>query len=137
MEQTLTILKPDTISSGHAGAVMTMIESAGFRIRAARMLHLSRPQAEGFYDVHRERPFFQDLVTFMTEGPVLVMVLEAQDAIARLRDLMGATDPAKARPDTVRSKFGTNIERNAIHGSDATETAAVEIGYFFSRLELV
>lgn len=137
MEQTLTILKPDTVASGNAGAVISMIEAAEFRIRAARMLHMSRHQAEGFYDVHRERPFFKDLVAFMTEGPVLVMVLEADDAITRLRDLMGATDPGKAGPDTIRHRYGTNIERNAVHGSDAPETAAVEITYFFSRLELV
>jgi len=137
MQETLTILKPDTIQSGNAGAIIQMIETAGFRIRAARMLHLSREQAEGFYQVHRERPFFGDLVAFMTEGPVIAMVLEAEDAVARLRHLMGATDPARADADTVRRRFGGSIERNAIHGSDAPETAAVEIAYFFSRLEQV
>ena len=135
MQQTLTILKPDTVQSGHAGSVISMIEAAGFRIVAARMIHLSRKQAEGFYEVHRDRPFYGDLVSFMTEGPVIVMALEAEDAIMRLRDLMGATDPAQAAPDTVRKRFGTNIERNAIHGSDAPETAAVEISYFFSQLD--
>ena len=137
MQQTLTILKPDTVRAGNAGAVVSMIEAAGFQIRAARMIHLSTKQAEGFYDVHREKSFFRDLVTFMTEGPVVVMVLEADDAIARLRKLMGATDPAKAEPDTVRHRFGSNIERNSIHGSDAPETAAVEISYFFSQLDRV
>lgn len=137
MQHTLTILKPDTVKAGNAGSVISMIEESGFRIRAARMLRLSTGQAEGFYEVHRERPFFRDLVTFMTEGPVVVMALEAEDAIQRLRDLMGATDPAKADPDTVRRRFGTNIERNAIHGSDAPETAEVEIAYFFSQLEQV
>jgi nucleoside-diphosphate kinase len=137
MQQTLTILKPDTIRSGRAGAVLTMIESAGFRVRAARMLHMTAAEAEGFYAVHRERPFFGDLVAFMTEGPVIVMVLEAEGAVTRLRELMGATDPGKAGPDTVRRRFGASIERNAIHGSDAPETAAAEISYFFSRLDLV
>jgi nucleoside-diphosphate kinase len=137
MQKTLTILKPDTVRAGNIGAVIGMIESANFRIRAARMLRLSRGQAEGFYAVHRERPFFKDLVAFMTEGPVVVMVLEGDDAVARLRTLMGATDPAKADEGTIRKAFATNIERNAIHGSDAPETAAVEIGYFFNRLEIV
>ncbi len=137
MQKTLTILKPDTVGAGRAGAVIASIEEAGFRIRAARMLHLTRSQAEGFYAVHRERPFFGDLVAFMTEGPVIVMVLEAEDAVSKLRELMGATDPAKAGDGTIRKRFATNIERNAIHGSDAPETAAVEIAYFFNRLEIV
>jgi nucleoside-diphosphate kinase len=137
MQQTLTILKPDTVGAGNAGAVIQMIESAGFRIRAAKMLHLTKGKAQGFYAVHRERPFFDDLVKFMTEGPVIVMMLEADDAIVRLRTLMGATDPEKAEDGTIRRKFGTNIERNAIHGSDAPETAAVEIAYFFSQLDVV
>ena len=136
MQQTLTILKPDTVAQAHAGAVIQMIEGAGFRIRAAKMLHLTKAKAEGFYAVHQERPFFKDLVKFMTEGPVIVMMLEAEDAVVRLRTLMGATDPAKAEEGTVRRKFGTNIERNAIHGSDAPETAAVEVAYFFSQLEV-
>lgn len=137
MQQTLTILKPDTVAGANAGGVIQMIEGAGFRIRAARMLHLTRAKAEGFYAVHRERPFFNDLVKFMTEGPVIVMMLEADDAVVRLRNLMGATDPAKADEGTIRRKFGTNIERNAIHGSDAPQTAAVEVAYFFSQLEVV
>jgi nucleoside-diphosphate kinase len=136
MEKTLTILKPDTVASGNAGAVIAMLEAGGFRICAARMLHMSSRQAEGFYAVHRERPFFRDLVTFMTEGPVIVMALEAEDAVTRLRKLMGATDPARAEADTVRRRYGTNIERNAIHGSDAVETAAAEIAWFFSQLDL-
>ena len=137
MEETLTILKPDTVSAGNAGGVIAMIEDAGFKIRAAKMLHLSTRNAEGFYAVHRERPFFGSLVAFMTESPVIVMVLEAEDAIVRLRSLMGATDPAKAEDGTIRKNFATNIERNAIHGSDAPETAAFEISYFFGRLEIV
>jgi nucleoside-diphosphate kinase len=137
MQQTLTILKPDTVRAGNVGGVIRMIETAGFRIRAAKMLHLSEAKAQGFYAVHRERPFFNDLVRFMTEGPVMVMMLEADDAVVRLRTLMGATDPSRAEDGTIRRNFGTNIERNAIHGSDAPETAAVEIGYFFSQLEIV
>jgi nucleoside-diphosphate kinase len=133
----LTIMKPDTVASGNAGGVIQMIEADGFKIRAARMLHLSRSQAEGFYAVHRERPFFNDLVAFMTEGPVIVMALEAEDAITKLRRLMGATDPSKADEGTIRKNFATNIERNAIHGSDAPETAAAEIAFFFSQLEIV
>ncbi len=137
MQRTLTILKPDTVEAGNAGAVIHLIEQAGFRIRGAKMLHLTRNQAEGFYAVHRERPFFNDLMSFMTEGPVIVMALEAEDAIAKLRLLMGATDPSRAVEGTIRKEFATNIERNAIHGSDAPETAATEISYFFSQLELV
>ena len=114
-----------------------MIEDAGLKVRAVKMLHLSKDEAEGFYAVHRERPFFSSLVTFMTEGPVVVMVLQADDAVPRLRTLMGATDPAKAADGTVRKKFATNIERNSIHGSDAPETASAEISYFFGRLEIV
>ena len=137
MERTLTILKPDTVGTGNAGAVITMLEREGFRIRASKMVRLSQEEAQGFYDVHRERPFFQSLVTFMTEGPVIVMMLEADNAIERLRKVMGATDPAKADEGTIRKRFGTNIERNAIHGSDAPETAAFEISYFFNQLEIL
>ena len=136
MQLTLTILKPDAVHSGNAGAIMAMIEGAGFRIRGVKMLHLTRPQAESFYAVHRERPFFSDLVKFMTEGPVIVMALEAEDAVQRLRRLMGATDPAKAEEGTIRRRYASTIERNAIHGSDAPETAAVEIAHFFSRIDL-
>ena len=137
MQETLTILKPDTVASRQVGSVTAMIEDAGFSIRAVKMLQLSRPEAEGFYAVHRERPFFQSLVQFMTEGPIVVMVLEAEDAIIRLRELMGATDPSKAQEGTIRKRFATDIERNSIHGSDGPETAAYEIAYFFSRLERV
>ena len=137
MERTFTILKPDTVKAGNAGAVISRIEKEGFRIRAMKMLHLSAQQAQGFYYVHKERPFFGSLVTFMTEGPVVMMVLEADNAIEKLRNVMGATDPAKAAAGTIRKQFGTNIERNAIHGSDAPETAAFEISYFFNQLEIV
>jgi len=135
--KTFTILKPDTLKAGNAGAIISRLEQEGFRIRAMKMLHLTQAQAEGFYYVHKERPFFPSLVKFMTEGPVILMVLEADNAIDKLRKVMGATDPAKADAGTIRKQFGTNIERNAIHGSDGPETAAFEIGYFFNQLEIV
>jgi len=135
--KTFTILKPDTLRAGNAGAIISRLEQEGFRIRAMKMLHLTQAQAEGFYYVHKERPFFPSLVKFMTEGPVILMVLEADNAIDKLRKVMGATDPAKADAGTIRKQFGTNIERNAIHGSDGPETAAFETGYFFNQLELV
>jgi nucleoside-diphosphate kinase len=137
LQKTFTILKPDTVQAGNAGAIISRLEKEGFRIRAMKMLHLTQPQAEGFYHVHRERPFFGSLVQFMTEGPVVMMVLETDNAIERLRKVMGATDPAKADAGTIRKQFATNIERNAIHGSDGPDTAAFEISYFFSQLELV
>ena len=137
MQKTFTILKPDTVSAGKAGAVLSEIERAGFRICAMKMLHLTEAQAQGFYYVHKERPFFGSLVKFMTESAIVAMVLEADDAIEKLRKVMGATDPAKADNGTIRKQFGTNIERNAIHGSDGPETAAFEIGYFFNQLEIV
>ena len=137
MQKTFTILKPDTVRAGRAGAIITEIEKAGFQIRAMKMLHLTEPQAQGFYYVHKERPFFGSLVKFMTEGPIVAMVLEADNAVENLRKVMGATDPAKAEAGTIRKQFGTNIERNAIHGSDGPETAAFEIGYFFNQLEIV
>ena len=137
MQKTFTILKPDTVKAGKAGAVISEIEKAGFRIRAAKMLHLTEGQAQGFYYVHKERPFFGSLVKFMTEGPIVAMVLESDNAIEKLRKVIGATDPAKAENGTIRKQFGTNIERNAIHGSDGPETAAFEIGYFFSQLEII
>jgi nucleoside-diphosphate kinase len=137
MQKTFTILKPDTIRAGRAGAIISEIEKAGFRIQAMKMLHLTEPQAQGFYYVHKERPFFGSLVKFMTEGPIVAMVLEADNAIEKLRKVMGATDPAKAEAGSIRKQFGTNIERNAIHGSDGPETAAFEIGYFFNQLEIV
>jgi nucleoside-diphosphate kinase len=130
-------LKPDTVKSGNTGLIIDRLLKEGFTIRAAKLLHLSKTQAEGFYYVHKERPFFNDLVKFMTEGPVMVMVLEAENAIEKLRKVMGATDPAKADAGTIRKLFATNIERNAIHGSDGPDTAAYEIGYFFNKLEIV
>jgi nucleoside-diphosphate kinase len=137
IEQTFAIIKPDAVAAGHAGQILAMIEKAGFRIRGLKMTRLSRQQAEGFYDVHRERPFFSGLVTFMTEGPVVVLALEREDAIKQWRELMGATNPEKAAEGTIRKKFANNIERNAVHGSDAPETAAVEIPFFFSLAELL
>jgi nucleoside-diphosphate kinase len=136
MDKTFSILKPDTVKAGKAGAVLSEIEMAGFRIRALKMLHLTEAQAQGFYYVHKERPFFGSLVKFMTEGPIVAMVLEADNAIEKLRKVMGATDPAKADAGTIRKQFGTNIERNAIHGSDGPDTAAFEISYFFNQLEM-
>lgn len=137
MQRTFTILKPDTVKAGNTGLIMDRLIKEGFTIRGAKLLHLSQKQAEGFYAVHKERPFFGSLVKFMTEGPVVVMCLEAENAVEKLRKLMGATDPAKADANTIRKQFASNIERNAIHGSDAPETAAQEIAYFFNQLELV
>lgn len=136
IQRTLTIIKPDSTAAGHIGEIIADIEKAGFRIVGMRMLRLSQEQAKAFYAVHKERPFYNDLVKFMTEGPVVPMALEREDAIASLRKLMGETDSKKAAKDTVRGKFGTDIERNAIHGSDAPETAANEIAFFFSQSEL-
>ena len=135
VEQTLTIIKPDATAAGHIGEIITEIEKAGFGILAMRKLRLTRAQAEAFYAVHRERPFFDSLVTFMTEGEVVPMALERDNAIAALRDLMGPTDSTKAPAGTIRGKFGANIERNAVHGSDAPETAAIELGFFFPQLD--
>ncbi len=137
MERTLAIVKPDGVSRGLLGEVIKRIEEGGFKVVAAKMLHLSRAQAQGFYAVHRERPFFNDLTAFMSSGPVVAMVLEGENAITRWRDLMGATDFRKAAEGTIRRAFATDIEKNVVHGSDAPETAAFEIGYFFNRLELV
>lgn len=136
MERTLAIIKPDAVAARHAGRIIQRIEEAGFQIRAMRMQHLSSGEAEGFYAVHRERPFFASLTRFMSQGPVIVMALEAEDAIRKWRTLMGATDPAKADAGTLRKEFGASIENNATHGSDAPETAAFEIGYFFAGVEL-
>src|ERR1700746_724040 len=124
MQKTFTILKPDTVKAGKAGAVISELEKAGFRVRAMKMLHLTEAQAQGFYHVHKERPFFSSLVKFMTEGPVIMMLLNAVYAIEKLRNAMGAADPAKADAGPIRNQFGTNIERNAIQGSDGPETAA-------------
>jgi nucleoside-diphosphate kinase len=137
MERTFAIIKPDAVASGKAGAILAAIEKAGFRIRGMKMTRLSQAQAEGFYAVHKERPFFKSLVTFMTEGPVVVLVLEREDAIAKWRELMGATNPANAAEGTIRKQFAESIERNATHGSDAPETAAVEIPFFFAASELL
>jgi len=136
METTLAIVKPDAVAAGHLGGILDRILKEEFRIVGLKMLRLSQGQAEGFYAVHRERPFFADLTRFMTSGPVVMMVLERPDAIATWRRLMGATDPAKAEDRTLRKEFGTNVERNATHGSDAPETSATEIAYFFNMLEI-
>ena len=135
MERTLAIIKPDAVASRTAGRIIQRIEEAGFQIRAMRMLHLTSREAEGFYAVHRERPFFSSLTKFMSSGPVIVLALEAEDAIRKWRTLMGATDPAKADAGTLRKEFGRSIENNATHGSDAPDTAAFELGYFFRGVE--
>jgi nucleoside-diphosphate kinase len=136
MERTLAIIKPDAVAKRCTGRILERIEAAGFRVAAMRLVSLSQREAEGFYAVHRERPFFGSLTAFMSSGPCVVMALEAPDAIRKWRTLMGATDPAKADPGTIRKEFAESIERNATHGSDAPETAAVEIGYFFAGLDL-
>ena len=137
MERTFAIIKPDAVRSGHAGQILARIETAGFNIRALRMIRMSQREAEGFYYVHRERPFFGGLTDFMSSGPCLIMCLEAPDAIRKWRALMGATDPAKADPGTLRKEFGASIDNNATHGSDAPETAAFELSYFFRGMELL
>ncbi len=137
MERTFGMIKPDAVERQLSGVILDRIEKAGFRIAALRMVRLSKKEAEGFYAVHREKPFFGRLTDFMSSGPALVMVLEAPDAIRRWRETMGATDPAKAAPGTLRQQFGTSIQANATHGSDAPETAAFEIAYFFSGMELI
>ena len=136
MERTLAIIKPDAVGRRLAGQILQRIEEAGFEILAMRMVHLTRAEAEGFYAVHRERPFFAGLTSYMSSGPAIVIALEAEGAIKRWRDLMGATDPAKAAEGTIRKTFGTSIERNATHGSDAPGTAAFELGYFFPGMAL-
>jgi nucleoside-diphosphate kinase len=136
MQTTFSIIKPDAVKSGNAGKILAHLEAAGFRVAALRMLKLSKSQAEGFYAVHRERPFFNSLVTFMTEGPVIVMALEREDAVKKLREAMGATNPANAEAGTIRKLYAESIERNSIHGSDAPETAAEELKYFFTTQEL-
>jgi nucleoside-diphosphate kinase len=136
MELTFAIIKPDAVERKLAGRILHRIEADGFTVRAMRMLRLTKADAEGFYDVHRERPFFSGLTDFMSSGPIVVLALEAPDAIRKWRDLMGATDPAKAADGTLRKEFGSSIERNATHGSDAPETAAFELGYFFPGVEL-
>ena len=136
MQTTFAIIKPDAVQSGFIGKIIQRIEEAGFRIRALQLRHLSNKDAEGFYAVHRERPFFGSLTTFMSSGPVVVLALEAPDAIKKWRTLMGATDPAKADAGTLRKEFGKSIENNATHGSDAPETAAFELSYFFPGIDL-
>ena len=136
IERTLSIIKPDAVAKDVIGAIYSRFEKAGLRVVAAKMLHLSREQAEGFYAVHRERPFYRDLVGFMTSGPVMVQVLEAENAIARHREVMGATDPAKAAPGTIRADFATNVEQNAVHGSDGPQAAETEIAFFFRPDEI-
>jgi nucleoside-diphosphate kinase len=135
-ETTLSIIKPDGVGQKVVGKVLARLEAEGFRIAALKMLHLSKAQAEGFYAVHRERPFFGSLTDFMSEGPVVVMVLERENAIKGLREVMGATDPAKADEGTIRKEFAENVERNIIHGSDSPESAAFEISYYFNALEI-
>ncbi len=137
METTLTIVKPDAMAAGKAGAILAHLEKEGFRLAGVRRLRLAPDQARAFYAVHRERPFYDALVRFMTEGPVLVAALERADAVARLRQVMGATDSRKAEAGTIRNLYGTDIERNAIHGSDSTENAAKEIAFFFAEAELI
>ena len=137
MERTLAIIKPDAVAAGHAGPIIQRIEGEGFQIRAMRLVRLTRADAEGFYAVHRERPFFGQLADFMSSGPAVVLALEAPDAILKWRTAMGATNPGKADAGTIRKDFGTSIERNATHGSDAAETAAFEIGFFFAGRELL
>jgi nucleoside-diphosphate kinase len=134
-ENTLAIIKPDGVARNLTGEIIRRIEDSGLRIKALKMAHLSRKQAEGFYAVHKERPFFASLTSFMSEGPVVLMILTGDNAIRRWRDLMGATDPAKAAEGTIRKDFGQSIERNTTHGSDAPETASFETAYFFSRVE--
>ena len=134
---TFAIIKPDAVSAGHTGKIIDRIIAGGFGIRALKMIHQTRQQAEGFYEVHRGKPFYDGLTEFMSSGPCVVMALEKEGAVKAWRDLMGATDPAKADEGTIRKEFATNIERNAIHGSDGPDTAAFEISYFFNRLEIL
>ncbi len=136
LQKTFSIVKPDAVATGKAGKILAHLEGEGFRIVALRMTRLSQSQAEGFYAVHRERPFFGSLVKFMTEGPVIVMALEREDAVKKLREVMGATNPANAADGTIRKLYAESIERNSIHGSDAPETAADELKYFFTSIEL-
>ncbi len=136
VERTLSIIKPDAVAKNVIGEIYSRFESNGLKIIASRMKHLSQTEAEGFYAVHRERPFFKDLVEFMTSGPVMIQALEGEDAIKKNRDLMGATDPQKAEKGTIRADFADSIDANAVHGSDAPETAAVEIAYFFATLNV-
>lgn len=137
LERTLTIIKPDAVEAGHVGDIIKIFEANHFKIVAARLLNLSKQEAEGFYAVHRGKAFFESLTTFMSSGRALVMVLEGENIIARLREVMGATNPVNAAPGTIRKLFASNVERNAVHGSDSPQTAAFEIAYFFPGVELV
>ena len=132
VEQTLSIIKPDAVAKNLIGKIYNRFEENGLRVVAAKMLHLTQEQAQGFYNIHRERPFFNDLVSFMTSGPVMVQVLEGENAMAKNRELMGATDPAKADPGTIRADFADTLDENAVHGSDSLENAAIEIAFFFA-----
>ncbi len=136
MERTLSIIKPDGVSRGLIGEVIKRFETAGIRIAAMKMLHMTKKEAQGFYDVHKDKPFFDSLTDFMSSGPIVVMVLEGDDVIRKNRELMGATNYKEAKPGTIRADFATDIEKNVVHGSDAPETAAKEISYFFSELEI-
>ena len=136
LQRTLSIVKPDAVSKNLVGEIYRRFESSGLRVIAAKMVHLSRTEAEGFYEVHKQRPFFNDLVKFMISGPVMVQVLEGENAIQKNRDIMGATNPKNAAPGTIRADLAASVEENAVHGSDGPDTAATEIGYFFSALEL-
>jgi nucleoside-diphosphate kinase len=135
--QTFAIIKPDAVRAGNVGKIIDRIIEGGFRIRALKMIHQTRAQAEGFYEVHRGKPFFEDLTEFMSSGPCIVMVLEKEGAVKAWRDLMGATDPAKADAGTIRKEFGASVGENATHGSDSDDNALIEIAYFFNRLEIV
>ncbi len=136
VERTLSIIKPDAVGNNNIGQIYSRFESAGLKIVAARMAHLTEKEAGGFYEVHRARPFFKDLVSFMTSGPVIIQVLEGENAVSKHRDIMGATDPKKAAPGTIRADFAASIDENAVHGSDSAENAANEISYFFRGTEL-
>jgi nucleoside-diphosphate kinase len=137
MERTLAILKPDSVAAGKAGAMIAKLQEEGFVVRGIKMLRLTEAQAQAFYEVHKARPFYGSLVEFMTSGPVIPLALERENAVLQLREVMGATDVAKAAPGTIRNLFGTSIEQNAIHGSDSPENAAIELSFFFSRTELL
>ena len=137
LQRTFGIIKPDAVQAGHVGEILTIIEQNGFRVLGMKMRRISKPEAEAFYGVHKARPFFPGLVTFMTEGPVVLLALEREDAIAKWREIMGATNPANAAEGTIRRRFAENIERNCVHGSDAPETASEEIPFFFSTAELL
>ena len=137
MQRTFSIIKPDAVSRNLSGEILAMIQNAGLRVVATKMIHMTKAQAEGFYAVHKERPFFDSLTTYMCSGPVLCSVLEGENAIARYRELMGATNPAQAAEGTIRKKYAVSLEANSVHGSDAPDTAAFEISYFFNALEIV